>query len=32
MFYPTGDYLSDIVKIRSYFTEITPKIPENFIL
>ena len=32
MFYPTGDYLSDIVKNRSYFTEITPKIPENFIL
>lgn len=32
MFYPTGDYLSDIVKIRAYYKDITPKIPENFIL
>jgi DNA polymerase-4 len=31
LFYPTGDYKSDIVKIKSYFKNIKAKKPENFI-
>lgn len=31
IFYPTGDYKADIVKIRAYYRDITPKKPENFI-
>lgn len=32
VFHPSGDYDSDIVKIKSYYQNITPKIPRNFIL
>ncbi len=32
LFHPTGDYESDIVKIKSYFKNIQPKKPENFIV
>ena len=32
IFYPTGNYKEDIVKIKSYYKDITPKKPENFIL
>lgn len=32
MFYPTGDYASDIVKIKSYYKGIQGKKPENFLL
>lgn len=32
IFYPTGNYKKDIVKIKSYYKDITPKKPENFIL
>lgn len=31
MFYPTGDYRSDIVKIRDCFKDIKAKNPENYI-
>lgn len=31
IFYPTGDYKTDIVKIRAYYKDVTPKKPENFI-
>jgi len=32
LFYPSGDYKTDIVKIKSYYTNIKGKHPENFIL
>lgn len=32
IFYPTGIYAQDIVKIKSYYKDITAKKPENFIL
>ena len=32
MFHPTGNYREDIVKIKSYYNDIQPKKPENFIL
>jgi len=31
MFYPTGNYRSDIVKIKSYYADVQPKKPENYI-
>lgn len=31
LFYPTGDYAADIVKIRSYYKDIQAKHPEKFI-
>ncbi len=32
IFYTTGDYRTDIVKIKSYYKDIKGKHPENFIL
>ena len=32
LFEPTGDYKTDVVKIKSYFKDIKPKKPENFII
>ena len=32
LFYPSGDYKTDIVKIKSYYKDIKGKHPENFIL
>lgn len=32
LFYPTGNYRSDIVEIKSYYRDIRAKKPENFIL
>ncbi|HBT84720.1 MAG: 1-acyl-sn-glycerol-3-phosphate acyltransferase [Fermentimonas sp.] len=31
VFHPTGDYESDIIKIRSYYKDIKAKKPENYI-
>lgn len=31
MFYPTGNYREDIVKIKSYYKDIKAKKPENYI-
>lgn len=31
LFYPTGDYTTDLVKIKSYYKDIKGKHPENFI-
>lgn len=31
LFYPTGDYATDIVKIKSYYKEIKGKHPDNFL-
>lgn len=32
VFYPTGDYKKDIVEIKAFYKNITPKKPENFII
>jgi 1-acyl-sn-glycerol-3-phosphate acyltransferase len=32
LFYPSGDYKSDIVKIKSYYKDIQGKNPENFVI
>lgn len=31
MFYPTGDFDSDIINIKSYYKDVKGKIPKNFI-
>lgn len=31
IFYPTGNVEEDIIKIRSYYNDVTARVPENFI-